>query len=72
LGKYLLFLILNADYRNQRVQLPPPPGELKWRRAIDTSLPACEDFIEPDREVVIDPPDHYWVNSRSVVVLIAR
>jgi isoamylase len=72
LGKYLLFAILNADFRNRRIELPSPPAGLRWRRVIDTSLAAGEDFAGPDQEIVIDPPDHYWVSARSVVLLMAR
>jgi glycogen operon protein len=67
-----LFLILNGHYDSQFVKLPPLAPDSRWYRAIDTSLPSGEDFAEPGREVQLDPPDHYLVNPRSTVVLLAR
>ena len=67
-----LFFVLNADWRLREVRLPAPGAERRWRRAIDTSLAAPEDFAEEGREVSLDPPDHYLVNPRSVVVLVGR
>lgn len=69
LGDYRLFLILNADFRLQRILLPGL-SQGKWRRVIDTSLPAGEDFRDPGEEVLLDPADHYLANSRSTVVLL--
>ena len=57
MGKYLLLLILNADYNLRPVQLPVLSGGRQWRRVIDTSLPADEDFCEAGREVPLDPAD---------------
>ena len=69
---YLLFVIMNANSESQWVQLPPSRDALRWARVVDTSLPAGEDFLDPGREVTIDPSDHYIANPRSVVVLVAR
>jgi isoamylase len=63
-----LFFILNGDYRPRFVKLPPAD----WSRAIDTSLPAGVDFMDPGEEVRLDPGDHYVANARSTVVLLAR
>ena len=38
---------------------------------VDTSLPAGEDFMDPGREIVLDPQGRYLVNPRTVVVLSA-
>ncbi|MGB7219362.1 MAG: glycogen debranching protein GlgX [Vicinamibacterales bacterium] len=67
-----LFFILNAQSEPQWVTLPPLHASRSWYRAVDTSLPAGEDFADPDREVPIDPADHYIANPRSTVVLLAR
>jgi len=72
LGDYLLFLIFNADHRMQRVVLPPPRNNARWLRAVDTSLDPGSDFAEAGEEILLDPCDHYLVNSRSTVVLVAR
>jgi len=70
-GKYLLFLIVNADFYLQRVSLPSLEGRI-WRRIIDTSLPDGQDFLDSGMEIPLDPPDHYLANGRSTVVLLGR
>jgi glycogen operon protein len=72
LGHYQLFFILNADFRLQTIRLPELPGGRKWYRVIDTSLKEGEDFLDPGREIRIDPPDRYLTNPRSTVVLIGK
>ena len=67
-----LFFILNADYQNKWIVLPPLPGTYAWHRIVDTSLPAGQDFAEPYTEVRVDPGDHYIANPRSCVVLESR
>ncbi len=69
-GKYYLYLILNADYRVQPVQLPGLADGRRWRRVIDTSLPAGEDFCDTGREVPLQPGDRYVANPRSTVLLL--
>ena len=71
-GKYHLFVILNADYRIRTVRVPPLPEGRQWRRVIDTSLPAGEDFLDEGAEIPLDPPDAYIANPRSTVLLIGR
>jgi glycogen operon protein len=71
-GEYFLFMILNADFRMRVVRLPGLPGGKQWRRVIDTSLEAGEDFLDEGQEIPIDPPEHYVVNSRSTVVLLGK
>lgn len=67
-----LFFILNAHFELQQVMLPSLGPARAWYRAIDTSLPAGEDFAEPGGEVAVDPGDHYVANPRSTVVSLAR
>ncbi|HXZ44867.1 MAG TPA: glycogen debranching protein GlgX [archaeon] len=71
-GDYVLFIILNADFRPQSVRLPGLPGGKRWLRIIDTSLPAGEDFFDEGKEVPINPPGQYIVSPRSTVVLLGR
>ncbi len=71
-GDYRLFLILNADYRLHSTCLPPLAPSMKWYRAIDTSLPAGEDFLEHDNEILINPAEYYLANPRSTIVLVGR
>jgi isoamylase len=71
-GDYFLFLILNGDYREREVMVPPLPSGLRWRRAIDTSLPAGEDFVDDGAEPLPDPADRYLVHPRTTVVLLGK
>jgi isoamylase len=71
-GDYLLFVILNASWNAHDVQLPDPGAPRKWRRVVDTTLEAGEDFVIEGREVLIDPSDHYIAGPRSTVVLLAQ
>jgi glycogen operon protein len=72
LGKYFLFLILHADYRLRQVRLPKLPGENKWYRILDTSLPAGQDILIPGQEILLNPQDAYLVNPRSTVLMLGR
>ncbi|MCR4310576.1 MAG: hypothetical protein NUW14_11265, partial [Deltaproteobacteria bacterium] len=67
-----LFLALNGDYRKHEVMVPPLPSGLRWRRAIDTSLPAGEEFVDDGAEPLPDPADRYLVNPRTTVVLLGK
>jgi hypothetical protein len=69
-GPYFLFLALNGDYRQREVKVPPLPSGLRWRRAIDTSLPAGEEFAEDGADLPPPLAERYPVNPRTVVVLI--
>ena len=71
-GVRRLFLILNADFQNHDVKLPALAAPLSWHRAIDTSLPAGEDFSKEGSEIRLDPADRYIANGRSTVVLLAQ
>jgi glycogen operon protein len=70
-GDYLLFLILNADWRAQTVRLPDPRGGRRWRRVLDTSLEGGQEIADIGQEVLIDPSDFYMASSRSVVLLLS-
>jgi isoamylase len=71
-GRYFLFLIYNADYRLQPVNIPPPPHATRWYRVVDTSLPAGEDFLATGEEILLNPADCYLANPRSTVVLLGK
>ncbi len=70
-GDYQLFFILNADYKTQNVKLPRLDGK-HWRRVIDTSLGAGEDFLDDGNERIVNSSDSYVANPRSTVVLLSR
>ncbi len=67
----LLYLAFNAGEEPHAVRLPVHPG-LAWYRAVDTSLPAGEEILEPGREARVEPGDRYTLAARSVVVLTGR
>ncbi len=71
LGEYFLFFILNADERSHMIRLPSHEGK-QWRRVVDTSLNAGEDFLSSGKEVLIEPSDRYQAYPRSIVVLLAK
>ena len=71
-GSYLIFVILNADWRPRTVRIPDPGPPRRWYRAVDTSLDAGKDFLPEGQEVALVPADHYIANPRSTVVLLAR
>ena len=71
-GSYFLFLALNGDHRQREVRVPALPSGLRWRRAVDTSLPAGEDFTDDGAEPLADPADRYLVNPRTTVVLLGK
>ena len=72
LGVERLFCILNAHHQRQWIKLPPLAPGRAWHRAIDTSVPGIESFVDAGREILLDPADHYISNPRSTVVLLAR
>src|SRR5215470_5856496 len=71
-GVERLFFIFNGHYEPQWIKLPRLPADELWCRVIDTSLASGADFADPGQEVRIDPADHYIVNARSTVALIAQ
>jgi len=70
-GRFLLHLIFNAYWEALTFELPSPPegSSERWRRCIDTALPAPNDAVAPgEAEIVAD--GSYAVQARSLVVLI--
>jgi len=68
---YLLFVILNYDYRINSINVPRIDGK-RWFRVIDTSLPYGADFADPGTEMPVDPAGSYLANPRSTVLLLGR
>jgi len=68
-GDYFVFVTFNSDYTLHKVMIPQIAGR-KWSRVIDTSIAPPNDFVE--KGAAISPQDHYLVNARSIVLLIAR
>ena len=72
IGVDRLFFIFNAHHEPQWIRLPALGADRGWHRAIDTSLPAGDDFTDAGKEVPLDPADHYIVNPRSTVLLLCQ
>ncbi len=63
-------LLMNVHWEPHRFELPLIEGHYRWRRLIDTNLPAPDDIVEEKNAVPILPGDHYIVSPRSIVLLI--
>lgn len=67
-----VLMMFNADDCHRLFYLPPAPHNGRWRRVIDTGLPAPND-IHPEAEAAeLEPAIAYPVKARSMVVLISR
>ncbi|MFA4858548.1 MAG: glycogen debranching protein GlgX [Candidatus Margulisiibacteriota bacterium] len=67
------FAIFNSDHVVQKVKLPALKSRRHWHRIIDTALNSPDDFVGlKEKGVVIDPPDFYLSNPRSVVLLVSQ
>ncbi len=71
-GDYHLFIILNADFNLQSVNIPQLKNGKRWYRVIDTSVKGGEDFLDTGKEILLNPSDYYLANPRSTVVLIGK
>ena len=63
---YHLFFIYNTSEEVQFIKLPQHDA-MPWYRMVDTSLESGIDF--GDDGIILDPQEHYYVQSHSVVVL---
>ena len=61
---------MNAYWEPLDFELPPPDGDRKWRRWIDTSLDSPEDIV-PWQTAPPVTLDKYRAGPRSVAVLWA-
>jgi glycogen operon protein len=77
-GSYLLFVVLNSDWRDREVHLPDPgqpspeAAVRRWYRVVDTSLAPGEDFADEGYELRLEAPQSIVARGRSTVVLLAR
>ncbi len=65
-----LHVILNMFWEAVDFELPSVPGR-RWVRAVDTTLPAPDDIVDPGDEVPVESTT-YHAGDRSVVVLISQ
>jgi glycogen operon protein len=68
-GQADLYVVFNASDQWQRFTLPQGRG--RWRRLVDTNLPAPDDIVEEHNAVPLSPADHYVVSPHSAVILMA-
>ena len=67
-----LFFIWNAGHLPAQVRLPALHAHRRWRRIVDTGLPAGEDFAESGREVELKEQDRYLTGPRTTIILVGR
>ncbi|MBT8227804.1 MAG: glycogen debranching protein GlgX [Dactylosporangium sp.] len=65
-----LHIMMNMYWEPLDFETTQIPGR-RWARALDTSLPAGQDIVEPGAEQAVDG-DTYRVAGRSVAVLVSR
>jgi isoamylase len=70
-GAENLHFLLNAYWEALNFELPGLKTGQRWHRAVDTSLPAPDDYCEPEREFALDR-NNYVAQPRSSVILIGR
>ena len=66
-----LYVVFNAYWRPLRFELPPLDQGDRWRRIVDTSLNAPEDFWDLDAAPWVER-EQYRVEARSSIVLMAK
>ncbi|MCX5787771.1 MAG: hypothetical protein NTX64_04565 [Elusimicrobia bacterium] len=67
-----LFFIWNTGHLPAQVRLPELRAHRRWRRIVDTGLPAGEDFAESGREVELKEQGRYQTGPRTTVILVGR
>jgi isoamylase len=65
-----IHVMLNMYWEGLEFKLPEVQGRT-WYRVADTSLASSNDIVEPGQEVMVSD-NTYFVNDRSVVVLISK
>ena len=69
---YDFFIMFNGSNEGIKFKVCDPPDGKKWARAIDTSLSAPMDILEPGNEEVLTDPVYYHVRKYSMVVFVSR
>jgi glycogen operon protein len=70
-GQPDVYVLFNSHWEWQKFSLPPCDGQWRWKRLVDTNLPAPDDIVEEADAVALRPADYYIAAPRSAVVLIA-
>jgi glycogen operon protein len=66
------FLIFNANAEPAEFRVPPAPGGVQWRIAVDTGREMPQDFFPPGEEPVFDSAKPYPMTPRSSAILLWR
>jgi len=66
------YLAFNATLYDQYFTIPAAGRNHNWYLAMDTSLPAPRDIREPGTEQSLNTHEPYLVQSRSMVLLLAK
>jgi pullulanase/glycogen debranching enzyme len=66
-----IYLIANAHWESHDFALPAL-DQGSWCLFVDTARGGDDAIVEPEAMSPVEDPDHYRVESRSVVVLVSR
>jgi glycogen operon protein len=66
------FIMFNSGTRQVKFKVCEPMAGKKWYLAVDTSLPSPDDFFSPGQERILPDQDEYFVQSRSMVILLSK
>jgi glycogen operon protein len=66
------FIMFNSGTRQVKFKVCEPMAGKKWYLAVDTSLPSPDDVFTPGQEKILPDQDEYFMQSRSMVILIAK
>jgi len=67
-----LYIAMNAWQEPLVFNIPAAPSGRRWRRAVDTALPAPQDILGLDEGPVIPVLQPYRVAARSLIVLVSE
>jgi glycogen operon protein len=67
-----IYVAMNMHWEAHMFEVPSLPREMRWRIAINTSMPSPEDAWSPGQEPVASDQHNFLAGSRSVVVLVGR
>lgn len=70
-GQPDFYVMFNAHWETQGFHIPPHDGQWRWRRLVDTNLPAGDDILEEKDAIPLRPADFYLVAPRSAVILVS-
>jgi glycogen operon protein len=65
------YVLFNAHREAQMFALPARSVSARWRRLVDTALPAPDDIVEEQTAVALRPADCYLASAHSSVILIS-